>query len=208
MNSRLVRAAATEKTSSPSVQASFRRKVRLSVWRGGRRKHSDTVSEGGTTTTTYETREDDFFNRFHVTVVKTRTESSRPDDEDRFEELTAHDCGVVAKKTVRFHKYDEVWNGGPREFVYSLYDRERQEETERDIADDFEDVVGNVSHFFKCIKKGIEDVTTTKSKSDSALLTHHSSSDHDEEGSYDSYFTEEEDCSELDESSLSTYDTS
>lgn len=209
MNSRLVRAAATEKSSPPSIQASSKRKVRLSSWRGGRRKNSDAVSEGGTTATTCETREgneDDFFRRFHVTVVKTRTESSRPEDLARDDEELLHDdcSGTPQKKSVRFHKYDEVWNGGPREFVYSLYDRERQEETDRDLADDFEDVVGNVTHFFKCIKKGLEEVTA-KPKHDS-FPSAHLTSEHCEEESFSS--NTDDDDSEIDESSLSTYDTS
>jgi hypothetical protein len=231
MNSRLVHAAATEKStlSSPpsSVEASSRRKLRLSNWRRNRgwgKQSGDCVSEGGTTTTTCETREgnndDDFFRRFHVTVVKTRTESAQPEPDV----LMREGDGPVAKKSVRFHKYDEVWNGGPREFVYSLYDREQQEETERDLADDFDDVVGNVSHFFRCIKEGIEDVTRGGGKKlyqrhrrtpSPPPSTSRSSSepDDDEEGSYQSYQSytddEDEDDSEIfEESSLSTYEHS
>jgi hypothetical protein len=230
MNSRLVRAAATEKTSSLSppsgVEASSRRKVRLSAsWRRnrgwGNKQSGDSVSEGGTTTTTCETREgndDDFFRRFHVTVVKTRTESTTPPEPN----VVAAQSDIMLlrepaeKKSVRFHKYDEVWNGGPREFVYSLYDREQHEETERDLTDDFDDAVGNVSHFFRCIKEGIEDVTTSKKsqhrRSPSPPPSSRSSSEpDDDEGSYESYQSytdDEEDDSEIEESSLSTHGNS
>jgi hypothetical protein len=180
---------------------------------GGWRKCSDSVSEGGTTTTTSEeTREegqqceDDFFRRFHVTVVKTRTESPSlsspppPSDQDSPLSMTLGVGGV--KKSVRFHKYDEVWNGGSRNFVYSLYDREQQEEIEhRDLVDELDGVVGNMSHFFRCIKEGIEDVTNKNPRRSPPLRSRSPSFSDEDEESYQSY-NDDEDDSEIEESSL------
>lgn len=73
-------------------------------------------------------------------------------------------------KQVRFHKYDHVrFTDGATEYVYSLYDRELEQEETRErqylqsqrlpadvfFQEDIKQVVGDVSYFFSCLQKGI-----------------------------------------------------
>jgi hypothetical protein len=66
------------------------------------------------------------------------------------------------KKSVHFHKYDEVIDGrNQTTYVYSLYDVETEKErAEYDVVDDIENVVSDVGYFFQCLKEGLAEEAT------------------------------------------------
>jgi hypothetical protein len=63
------------------------------------------------------------------------------------------------KKSVHFYKYDEVIDSSNKtEYVYSLYEKEtEQEKAEHDVVDDIEGVVNDVGYFFQCLSEGLKE---------------------------------------------------
>jgi hypothetical protein len=60
---------------------------------------------------------------------------------------------VEQQRSVRFHKYDEVFTANGKEYVYSQHTREEERENNFDIVDHFEEAARDVAYFFKCLKK-------------------------------------------------------
>ena len=137
------------------------------IQRRGYRRADESSSEEETASFDEDSYpEEDFFQRFHVTVVNTAGES-RHQDTTRVRDNIMHNSLHTpeteqlfqGRKQVRFHKYDHVrFLGGDSEYVYSLYDREVEEETTtHDFAEEIGEVVGDVSYFFNCIQQGLQD---------------------------------------------------
>lgn len=66
---------------------------------------------------------------------------------------------VPLRKSVHFYKYDEVIHcTNKTEYVYSLYEKEtEQEKAEHDVVDDIEGVVNDVGYFFQCLSEGLQE---------------------------------------------------
>jgi hypothetical protein len=71
---------------------------------------------------------------------------------------------VPLKKSVHFYKYDEIIHSSNKtEYVYSLYEKEtEQEKAEHDVVDDIEGVVNDVGYFFQCLGKGLQEEASKK----------------------------------------------
>lgn len=124
-----------------------------------------------------EQDEDDFFNRFQITVVRTgnaplqsETTSRANDSQETGETFASsqqqQQHGITHKR-VRFHKYDHVlFPGGDTEYVYSLYDQEIEAEANHNFRDDIEGMVGGVSNLFRYIERSIHDAAGNNTTDD------------------------------------------
>lgn len=70
----------------------------------------------------------------------------------------------ISKKSVHFYKYDEVIHSSNKtEYVYSLYEKEtEQEKAEYDVVDDIEGVVSDLGYFFQCLSEGLQEEANKK----------------------------------------------
>jgi hypothetical protein len=68
------------------------------------------------------------------------------------------------KKTVTFHKYDQLIHSSNRmEYVCSLYTSEvEREKEEYDVVDEIETAVSDVGYFFQCLQRSISEDVSTK----------------------------------------------
>lgn len=111
-----------------------------------------------------KSRKDDFFVRCNVTVVTDNVDKGRQgperttSTEQQARAVRTTGGQKKAKKSVRFHKYDEVIYLDVKEYIYSLHDLEvDHEKASRDLVDDIEGVVGDVGYFLLCLKEGIQE---------------------------------------------------
>ena len=129
-------------------------KKSLRLW-GAKRKGSRRQKACEETASFEEARgDDDFFQRFDVTIVKTGGERQQQMLPTETPAGTLYETNRnAARKQVRFHKFDHVlFPGGDTEYVFSLYDQEIEAEATRDFTNDIDD-------FFRRIKKKIQDAS-------------------------------------------------
>jgi hypothetical protein len=156
-NQRLVQAAATEKLSANRKQ--FGQKLRPIGNRDG-----DVSSVEEREMTDDSSTSEDFLTRCNITVVTNNASEDEKTSSGSPRAVSKKSPGYRVKKhrkkkkSVRFHKYDEVIYTDVTEYIYSLHDLEvEHEKASRDLVDDIEGVVGDVGYFLRCLKEGIQE---------------------------------------------------
>jgi predicted DNA-binding ribbon-helix-helix protein len=182
---RLVKAAANERVSTKNVSSSIKVRGVKGVAKGSRDKirvpkkqssfDSQRVQPEDRDASSCEERDvhdadsadDDSSFRCNITVL------SNSQDEDTVAAPAAVEKKTKlpglkkhkkkSKKSVSFHRYDEVIYRDVKEYVYSLHDVQVQEErANHDFVDDIEGVVGDVGYFFRCLKEGIQEEVSAR----------------------------------------------
>jgi hypothetical protein len=155
-NQRLVQAAATEKFSANRKQLG--QKLRPIIHRDG-----DVSSVEEREMTDDSSTSEDMLIRCNITVVTNNASDDVKTSSPRAVSKKSLGYRVKkhrqkTKKSVRFHKYDEVIYTDVTEYIYSLHDLEvEHEKASRDLVDDIEGVVGDVGYFLRCLQEGIQE---------------------------------------------------
>jgi hypothetical protein len=79
-----------------------------------------------------------------------------------------HSEKAEQQRSVRFHKYDEVFSANGKEYVYSQRTREEERENNYDIVDHFEEAARDVAYFFSCLRKELRKEAKNKLRKPSA----------------------------------------
>lgn len=153
---RLVEAAAAEKlTSTPSASKG----IPWDLIRNLRNKSSsqDTIISDDSTCEARDPQESgNFVGRFNITVSNKVDNSGKLEPEKKFKSKS------FAEKSVRFHRYDEVIYDNRTDYEYSRHEREVEEEANRDLVDNLEEMMGDFGYFFRCLKDGIAEEASNR----------------------------------------------
>lgn len=167
---RLVQAAATERLSTNKQSKTKGIKgIAKGSWDKIRRLSSDSQLDDRDDGGIGGCGGSDFFGRCSITVTPNSQGKAAAEAAAAAEETTGSKKNVKVprlkksrrkkgKKSVSFHRYDEVIYADTKEYVYSLHDVEvEQENANRDLVDDIGAVVGDVGYFFRCLTEGIKE---------------------------------------------------
>lgn len=102
-----------------------------------------------------------FFGRYNITISN-EVHVKKKSEKKKQEPIIVKQKPPKEKRNVSFHRYDEIIYDNGFEYVYSLHDREVEEESNRDLVDNLEEVMGDVGYFFRCLGTSIHDEALKK----------------------------------------------
>jgi hypothetical protein len=108
-----------------------------------------------------------FGGRCNITVSRPLKAEEESEEASISSALKSCSQRTASSKNVRFHRYDEVVYTDAVDYVYSLSERQMERERERegadyDLLDNVEEVVGDVTYFFRCLKEGLAEEAAEK----------------------------------------------